>query len=623
MSHSLTVKRGSCFYTVPKGKNAMKRWSFFTTLLVSNLVLVVAVLLVGFFITFSKVDHGAKQLTDTFQMQLLAMVVHDLDEFWPSVESRIPQHCSVFKLQPKCRLTVIDRQGRILGDSEYLAEETEPYNTQKHPEMIEALAGHPGQSVRISEIKHVNYRYIAEPVWHDGEVVAAVRVAFPTSDTKNCRRLILRDFLYGYAFTLCVAVVFSALLSWIWRHPLKQISHIVRNITKGDLGDFPPVAGSLDITELAENIDKMRRKVVSQQATITRLQEQTLLALHHIPKSVIALNDEDDVMYFNESAQKLFRLESLDHPRPVRQLIRHPKILDYYFRESKRLRPASADRTVERLEIELWDDVYVLELDVYVILGSSGADEITTLLVISDVTEQLRTHRMKIDFVANASHELRTPLATIRVALDNLIDGVYDDAESLQTVLQVLNRHVARLEALTEDLLSLYRVADKLTVPEPERTTIGEQQLWLDELFRKKAEGCGISLSFSPDESLSPFLTDNMRLSLILQNLVDNAIKFTNEGGKVIVRFAREGDSQLVITCTDTGCGIAPHEQDRAFERFYQSNASRSGDSRVRGTGLGLAIVKHAVERLNGTITLASRLGFGTTITVRIPVEFE
>jgi two-component system phosphate regulon sensor histidine kinase PhoR len=230
---------------------------------------------------------------------------------------------------------------------------------------------------------------------------------------------------------------------------------------------------------------------------------------------------------------------------------------------------------------------------------------------------------MKVDFVANASHELRTPLATIRAALDNIIDGVYDDAESLRTVFEVLNRHVARLEALIEDLLSLHSVEDTSVLLRQERTTAKEQQLWLDELFREKAVARDLALSFDMSENLPPFITDNKRLGLILQNLVDNAIKFTPPGGKVTVGFARENGSQLVITCTDTGCGIAPHEQDRVFERFYQSNASRTGDSRIRGTGLGLAIVKHAVERLNGTVALTSRLGFGTTMTVRIPVEFH
>jgi len=366
----------------------------------------------------------------------------------------------------------------------------------------------------------------------------------------------------------------------------------------------------------------MRKMVASQLATITQQQERFRVILHNLPNAVLALNHADEVLYCNEAVKKLFCIDTINQPRYVQQLIRQVNILDFYFRESKLLRTTSASSTSERLEFGLHGQKRVLDLELLRVPGTIDTDEITILLVISDVTIQLRTDQMKVDFVANASHELRTPLATIRAALDNIIDGVYDDAESLQTVFEILNRHVARLEALIEDLLSLHSVEDKSVQLRQEQTTVREQQLWLDELFREKAVERDVFLSFDLGENLSPFITDNKRLGLILQNLVDNAIKFTPLCGKVTVGFARENGSQLVITCTDTGCGIASHEQDRVFERFYQANPSRTGDSRIRGTGLGLAIVKHAIERLNGTVTLTSRPGFGTTMTVRIPVEF-
>jgi two-component system phosphate regulon sensor histidine kinase PhoR len=499
----------------------------------------------------------------------------------------------------------------------------EPHNTQDRPEVIAALSGLHGRSVRTSKTLNVVYRYFAEPVWHDGEVVAVVRVAFPVSDSMGIQRRVLSDVLYGFVSLLFIAVVLSVLLGWIWRRPLARINRIARNISHGDLSDIPPVSGPLEMNELATNIDRMRKMVVSQLATITQQQERFRIILHHLPDAVFALNHADEVLYCNESAKKLFRIDSMNRTQHLQQLIRQVNILDFYFRESKRLRIASADVTMERLELEWQGQKRVLDLELLSVPGTAGADEITVLLVISDVTVQLRTSQMKVDFVANASHELRTPLATIRAALDNINDGVYDDAESLHTVLQILNRHVARLEALIEDLLSLHSVDDQSTLLRRERTTAEEQQRWLNELFSEKAVERDVFLSFDPGENLPPFMTDNKRLGLILQNLVDNAIKFTPVCGKVNVRFTREGDSQLVIICTDTGCGIAPHEQDRVFERFYQVNASRTGDSRVRGTGLGLAIVKHAVERLNGTVTLNSRLGYGTTMTVRIPVEFQ
>ena len=600
----------------------MKRWSFFTTLLVGNMMLFGIIYAVEFIETRRKIDQRTFRWTETFQSQLLDMVRQDIEESWPHVESRIHQYCRPHSEPDGFRLTILDRYGRVIDDSDYSAEKTEPHNTQDRLEVVAALSGQHGQSVRTSETLHKDYRYFAEPVWHDDEVVAVVRVAFPISDTTGICRHVVTDVLYGIATMLLVVAVLSVLFAWIWCHPIRQINRIARNISRGNLGDIPQISGPSEMVELATNIDRMRQMVASQLATITQQQERFRVIVHHLPDAVFAINHADEVFYCNESAKKLFRLHVIDSPQHLQQLVRQANILDFYFRESKRLRTTSVSSTVDRLELDLFGQRSVLEMEVLRVPGSTATDEMTILLVISDVTTLLRTGQMKVDFVANASHELRTPLTTIRAALDNVIDGVYDDTESFHSVFQLLNRHVARLEVLIEDLLSLQSTEDQSTPLRQEQTSAREQQLWLDELFREKAVERDVFLSFDPGENLSPFITDNKRLGLILQNLVDNAIKFTPLCGKVTVSFTRENDFQLVITCTDTGCGIAPHEQERVFERFYQSNTSKTGDSRIRGTGLGLAIVKHAVERLNGTITLSSRLGFGTTMTVRIPVEF-
>ena len=601
----------------------MKRWSFFTTLLVGNLLLFGIIFAVGFIETRRKIDQRTSHSAETFQSQLSAMIRQDIEESWPHAEARIHQYCRSHSEPDGFRLTILDRYGRVIDDSDYSAEKTEPHNTQDRPEVVAALSGQHGESVRTSETLHKDYRYFAEPIWHDDEVVAVVRVAFPLSDKTGIRCHDFSDVLYVFATMLLIVVSISVLLGWIWRHPLRQINRMARNISRGELEDIPQISGPLEIVELATNIDRMRQVVASQLATITQQQERFRVILYHLPDAIFAINHADEVLYCNESAKNLFRLNVIDSPQHLQQLVRQANILDFYFRESKRLRTTSVGSTVERLELDLFGQKSVLDMEVLRVPGTTVTDEITILLVISDVTTLLRTGQMKVDFVANASHELRTPLTTIRAALDNIIEGVYDDAESLHTVFQVLNRHVARLEALIEDLLSLQSAEDKSTQLRLEQTTAQEQQFLLDELFRAKAVERDVFLSFDLDENLSPFLTDNKRLGLILHNLVDNAIKFTPLCGKVTVSFARENDSQLVITCTDTGCGIDPHEQERVFERFYQANTSKTGDSRIRGTGLGLAIVKHAVERLNGTITLSSRLGFGTTMTVRIPVEFN
>ncbi len=239
------------------------------------------------------------------------------------------------------------------------------------------------------------------------------------------------------------------------------------------------------------------------------------------------------------------------------------------------------------------------------------------LIVAGDVTAIARAAAMKAEFVANASHELRTPLATIRAAVDSLVAADPQDGQTREKVLAMLDRHVQRLQDLTNDLLDLHnteRPKDRLRLEEVTSSSLAN---WANSLFQERAREKGLTLEVSAPTEFS-FPTDRKLVELVLQNLLDNAIKFTPAGGSIRCLMSREND-RTVLSVSDTGCGIRMEDQPRVFERFFQADTSRKGDSRVRGTGLGLAIVRHAVERLGAKIDLQSELGRGTTVIVRLP----
>jgi two-component system phosphate regulon sensor histidine kinase PhoR len=225
---------------------------------------------------------------------------------------------------------------------------------------------------------------------------------------------------------------------------------------------------------------------------------------------------------------------------------------------------------------------------------------------------------MKAQFVANASHELRTPLATIRAAIDELVALQPGGAEELAKLTSVLDRHVARLENMTKDLLDLHLVESSTFALRLQEVALGELAQWVTAQFETPAQDKGLQLHVEAAQPAHVFRSDRKLLELILRNLVDNAIKFTPAGGRV--ECALEATEQgVLLRVSDTGCGIRPQDQPRVFERFFQSDAARTGDSRTRGTGLGLAIVKHAAERLGAKIDLQSELGRGTQVTALLP----
>ncbi|MBN1942200.1 MAG: GHKL domain-containing protein, partial [Phycisphaerae bacterium] len=257
-------------------------------------------------------------------------------------------------------------------------------------------------------------------------------------------------------------------------------------------------------------------------------------------------------------------------------------------------------------------DVLALQID------QPAAEGIHFLLVVRDITSLTRIAKMKSEFAANASHELRTPLATIRAAVDSLESLRPEDQDEFQKIRVILNRHTTRLEELTRDLLNLHMIESARQKVQREDIQTQSLAARLREQFSPPAEEKGISLDLFVEENAKTFSTDPVLLRLIVQNLLDNAVKFTPQDGRVTCTFRRQ-DDHILLRVTDTGMGIAPEFQERVFERFFQAEAARSGETQTRGTGLGLAIVKHAVERLDGTVTLQSEPGKGTTIEVKLP----
>ena len=592
---------------------------FFLSFLFGNLLLVGTILVIGFLTIAYEVNRRASRLTERSSEQLLAMVRSDLQESWSNAHERINLYCAHSFRELDSRLTIVDTYGRVLGDSEFAPDKMESH-LHERPEIAAALSGKRGDDIRLSRTARINYRYLAEPVFHDGKIVAVVRIAYPIANILENRQMLLRGVLVGFALMLIAATLLSLLLSWLWNRPLQYLNSEAKRIAEGNLQPSTGIDSPLEMAQLSQSLETMRRTVSGQLATITAQRETFQTIFHNLPDAIFAMNPAAEVIYFNEAAKKMFRIESPAERPYLQGIVRNAAIIEWYLKCRRSPHLAGTPAHTDRLEVDMFGRKHVLELE-FVETGTQAKEDAAWVLVVSDLTNEVRVNKMKTDFVANASHELRTPLAAIRAAIDNVSEDVYDDKEMLDKIIQIVRRHVLRLGALLEDLLALHGAEDDTAPVRIEETSVPEQQSWIEELFRNRIDDKHIAFSVTSDCGNAPFRVDNKRLGLLLQNLLDNAVKFTPAGGTVALNFRRE-ESGLLIECRDTGVGIAAEEQQRVFERFYQSDVSRTGDGRLRGTGLGLAIVKHAVERLKGSISLESRVAQGSVFTVRIPVEF-
>jgi two-component system phosphate regulon sensor histidine kinase PhoR len=242
-------------------------------------------------------------------------------------------------------------------------------------------------------------------------------------------------------------------------------------------------------------------------------------------------------------------------------------------------------------------------------VGEDGS----VLLVIRDVTEARRIDQVRRDFVANASHELKTPAASIQAAAETIRSAAAEDPGAVARFAGLLERDAIRLSQIVADLLDLSRLETGSDLDDrPRLDAIVREEA---QRFREQAAAAG--LTFTVDAPDVPAVRGSARdLSLLVRNLIDNAIRYTKPGGTVLVSVAAD-DERVRLLVTDDGAGIPSRDLPRVFERFYRVDRARSRDT--GGTGLGLAIVRHVTENHGGTVHASSELGRGTTFEVRLP----
>jgi two-component system phosphate regulon sensor histidine kinase PhoR len=247
-----------------------------------------------------------------------------------------------------------------------------------------------------------------------------------------------------------------------------------------------------------------------------------------------------------------------------------------------------------------------------------GAPPRGAVLVLHDISDLRRLERLRQDFVANVSHELKTPLSVIKACAETLLDGAAADPRHCGRFLEQIDQNAERLHNLILDLLSLARIESGAETFVLEAVPLERIVAACVERRRPLVEGKQQALEVVPPENGRPVTAwaDEEAVGQILDNLVDNAIKYTPAGGRILVRWWAE-DDQACLEVRDTGVGIAEQDLPRIFERFYRVDKARSRE--LGGTGLGLSIVKHLAQAMSGSVAAASRPGQGSTFTVRVP----
>lgn len=517
------------------------------------------------------------------------------------------------------RVTVVAEEGIVLADSH-----DDPRTMDNHrdrPEIAAAFAGGYGRSQRFSDTRGEDLTYVAVRLpWSPGTVL---RVSEPVVQIEETVGAILTPVIVVTVLAFIVAAALSFGFSARFGERIVRLRRFSERVAQGDFTPENTPLGMDELDQLLASLNQTARELQRTFQSLTAEKNQGATILSSVAEGVAVVDEDFRIQYVNGAFREVLSLPGESwrdfRGRHVRQVLEKKRLL-------KMVRAAMHGKSDER-EISLREREVLVraapirsaEPDSSLVSsangnGSAPSEPTGAVLVLMDVTQIHALERVRRDFVANLSHEMKTPLTAIRGFSETLLDGSLEGPPEQRRFLSIIRQHAIRMSHLTDDLLRLARIeAGKLEArPLPVQLAgIIDSVL---ESARLKAEER--TLMASVDEDAAQIETDPALLTEILENLVDNAIRYSAADGRVEIK-TTFGNGELLIHVIDDGVGIPKAHLTRIFERFYRVDAARS--RKLGGTGLGLAIARHMVEVLGGRIEVKSAPKKGSQFTVALP----
>ncbi|MBC8061738.1 MAG: HAMP domain-containing protein [Clostridiaceae bacterium] len=496
------------------------------------------------------------------------------------------------------RITYINNLGNVIYDSEANTDNMENHNNR--PEVKEAREKGIGSSIRYSESVKTNMMYFAT-VFHEDNIIRSSMAMKEISSFES-------SFFKYYLVILFVVLIISILISYklinLMIRPIKDLENVTSEIAQGDLNKRARVTSSDEIGHLGNTFNEMADKL--QNTINTSLEQHNRLEaiLTSMDSGIIAVDKNKKIIMINPYAEKIFDIISNVIGENFLDIIRDHE-LEYIFSHENYDTKESATISFRGKTLRLRTADII-----------DGGVQMGTVAVIQDITDLRKLENMRSQFVANVSHELKTPLTSIKGFAETLKD--VEDQQIREKFLNIINDEAERLTRLINDILILSDI-EQHREEKIENLNVKDIIADVYYLMKNTAVSKNISLSIISDRSIQ-IVGNSDRLKQMLINLVDNAIKYSENGDCVFIG-CEEKDNNCIIWVEDTGFGIPEKHISRLFERFYRVDKARSRSK--GGTGLGLAIVKHIVLSFGGSIEVKSTVGEGSKFIVCLPMKVK
>lgn len=504
----------------------------------------------------------------------------------------------------RARVSVISGAGEVVADSELAAAELAKLeNHGSRPEVIEALRNGMGSAIRYSATLHTDMLYVAAP-FH-GEAV--IRLALPLSNLEQAKQRLRKSLGAALAVAVFASLLLSYILSNLNSRNLRILAAGASRIGHGEFGIRIPVLSCDELGELAQIINDMTERI-EQQLERSSSENNRLDAILKGMGDGLMVTDRDGVITLvNPPFCTMFGTGPQVQGRQLLEISRHP---DLY----AACREVLSERRERRQEIELSGGQATLVHWVPLL----EADALRGVVaVFHDISALKKVERIRRDFVANVSHELRTPVTVIKGYAETLLSGdLADDPQRRDRFLGIIQNHADRLSSLVRDLLTLSELESGEISMKPQEVRLEDAVRQALLLVGQRAEEKQIILEWVGVKGAGCVKADLGRLDQVLINLLENAIKYSSQEGKVTVQAVEEGE-MVRVSVRDSGIGIPARDLPRLFERFYRVDEARSRDK--GGTGLGLSIVKHIVQAHGGSVHVESTPGKGSEFSFTLP----
>ena len=580
---------------------------------------IIIILFLSFIIGFYSINICQSYYTNDYKEHLIkesSLLSSLLQEEYENFEGKetFEIFTSRFAKELQMRITIIDKNGVVLSDSQ--VNELGLENHSKRGEVIAAINGRIGVESRYSQTLQTNYLYVARPVKVQSEIFI-LRLSVPLLELTAIKNQVMLYTFLGVFVAVSIAFLLAYYFSKKFSAPLDELTIAATEISRGNYEKEILIKSDDQIGSLTKAFNQMSKQL---NETIHQLENENIKLesiVDSIIDAVIAVDNENKILMINSVCYKLFNIKIHDiigyHFYDVIRNECVYKILETCMKEKKHI----VDEFIFKSQLE---GNKILKVYANPIASQQECNEIKgILLVFEDVTQVRKLEQLRSDFVSNVTHELKTPLTSIIGFTDTLKAGAIEDTQAAMRFIDIIEIEAKRLYRLILDILSLSELETRKEDVNIQKENIKQMILNVCDVLQPQIEKKGLELIVTIDENIPLFICNKDRISQMLMNLIDNAIKYTEKGHIHISCFYRE--HVLEIHVEDTGIGIPKESIERIFERFYRVDKGRS--RKAGGTGLGLSIVKHIVMLYEGKLGVSSEEGKGTSFMIMLPYKKE